>query len=138
MSVAAPYTVASWVVGKWVWLATSRHVLMAQKSWKIADTIMKTPHPPALSHLTPTTRDVEVTLVYGAAHTGHVGRVAVASICARHSSWTYRSVQRHADLRGTGVLSVQMKHSGASSSSRIAGDVPSLRGPTAKCANRPA
>ena len=61
--------------------------------------------------------------MYGAAqtghtgHTGHTGCRLVSSILERHAWCTYLSVHLHADLRGAGALSVQMKHSGALSSS---------------------
>ena len=76
---------------------------------------------PSLNTRTPTTLDVHETLAYGVAHTGHPACVDVSSILTRHASCTYRSVHLHADRRGAGAVSVQMKHSGggADSSSAI-------------------
>ena len=45
------------------------------------------------------------------------------SILTKHSSCMYRSVHLHADLRGAGTLSVQMKHSGDASASLDMGNV---------------
>ena len=64
----------------------------------------------------PPPRCATATLAYGAAHTGHRACRVVSSILARQASCTCRSVHLHADRRGAGALSVQMKHSGEVSS----------------------
>ena len=50
----------------------TNHVLIAQTSSTTDTSTIPQPNAPALSHLNPTARELECTLAYGAAHTGHV------------------------------------------------------------------